>query len=130
MHLTPANGLLNGLALSPDGSTAYVADAENNLLLVANTPTQTQLASIPVGVSPSTVVVTPGGSEVWVATLAGLDIVNATTSQLSGSVKLSGTPFCNRIRTLNYGLSENTVPNFPVLLRRSSSCRRVFHPLR
>jgi YVTN family beta-propeller protein len=92
MHLTPANGLLNGLALSPDGSTAYVADAENNLLLVANTPTQTQLASIPVGVSPSTVVVTPGGSEVWVATLAGLDIVNATTSQLSGSVKLPGTP--------------------------------------
>jgi YVTN family beta-propeller protein len=92
IYLKPANGLLTGLALSPDGSTAYVADEENNLLLVANIPTQTQQAGISVGVSPSTVVVTPDGSEVWVATLAGLDIVNTAISQLSGSVKLPGAP--------------------------------------
>lgn len=92
IHLTPANGLLNGLALSADGLTAYVADAENNLLLVANIPTQTQLASVAVGRSPSLVVVTPDGSEAWVATLAGLDIVNTATSQLAGSVRLPGTP--------------------------------------
>lgn len=90
--LTPSNGLLNGLALSPDGSTAYVADAENNLLMVANLTTQTQLASIAVGNSPSPVVVSPGGSEAWVATLAGLEIVNTATGVVSGPVRLPGEP--------------------------------------
>ncbi len=92
IHLTPANGLLSGLALSPDGSTAYVADALNNLLLVASLQTQTQLASISVGTSPSLVVVTPDGSEAWVATLAGLEIVDTATGQVSGPVALPGTP--------------------------------------
>ena len=92
IHLTPADGLLTGLALSPDGSTAYVADEENNLLLVASIPTLTQQASIPVGASPSPIVVTPDGSGVWVATLAGLDIVNTATGELAGSVKLPGPP--------------------------------------
>ena len=92
VHLTPANGLLNGLALSPDGSTAYAADAENNLLLVANLSTQTQQASIAVGVSPSPVVVSPDGSEAWVATLAGLEIVNTATGLVRGPLRLPGTP--------------------------------------
>jgi YVTN family beta-propeller protein len=92
IHLTPANGLLNGLALSPDGATAYVADAENNLLMVADLATQTQLASIAVGNSPSPVVISPDGSEAWVATLAGLEIVNTSTGLLSGPVRLPGEP--------------------------------------
>jgi len=92
IHLTPANGLLNGLALSPDGSTAYVADAENNLLIVADLTTQTQLASIAVGNGPSPVVISPDGSEAWVATLAGLEIVNTSTGLVSGPVRLPGEP--------------------------------------
>jgi YVTN family beta-propeller protein len=92
IHLTPANGLLNGLALSPDGATAYVADAENNLLMVADLATQTQLNSIAVGNSPSPVVISPDGSEAWVATLAGLEIVNTSTGLLSGPVRLPGEP--------------------------------------
>jgi YVTN family beta-propeller protein len=92
IHLTPANGLLNGLALSPDGSTAYVADAENNLLIVADLTTQTQLASIAVGDGPSPVVISPDGSEAWVATLAGLEIVNTSTGLVSGPVRLPGEP--------------------------------------
>jgi YVTN family beta-propeller protein len=92
IHLTPANGLLNGLALSPDGSTAYVADAENNLLIVAHLTTQTQLASIAVGNGPSPVVISPDGSEAWVATLAGLEIVNTSTGLVSGPVRLPGEP--------------------------------------
>ena len=92
IHLTPANGLLSGLALSPDGATAYVADAENNLLMVADLATQTQPNSIAVGNSPSPVVISPDGSEAWVATLAGLEIVNTSTGLLSGPVRLPGEP--------------------------------------
>lgn len=92
IQLTPANGFLSGLALSPDGSTAYVADAPNNLLLVTNLTKQTQTASIPVGTSPSPVVISPGGSQAWVSTLAGLEIVNLANGQVS-PVALPGEPF-------------------------------------
>jgi DNA-binding beta-propeller fold protein YncE len=91
VQLTPVNGLLNGLALSPDGSRAYVVDTQNNLLLVANLKTQTQQASFAVGSFPSPVAITPDGSEAWVATLAGLEVVNTTTG-LVRAVALPGEP--------------------------------------
>jgi len=92
IHLTPANGLLEALALSSDGSTAYVTDTENNLLFVASLRTQAQQASFPVGMDPSGVAITPDGSEAWVLTAAGLEIVNLATFQVSGPVPLPGTP--------------------------------------
>jgi DNA-binding beta-propeller fold protein YncE len=69
-----------------------VADAENNLLIVADLTTQTQLASIAVGNGPSPVVISPDESEAWVATLAGLEIVNTSTGLVSGPVRLPGEP--------------------------------------
>jgi len=92
IHLTPANGLLAGLALSPNGSIAYVADELNNLLLVVNLPGQIQVGSYPVGLSPSPVAVTPDGSQAWVATIAGLEIVNTATGEVRGPVALPGMP--------------------------------------
>jgi YVTN family beta-propeller protein len=87
----PANGLLGGLALSPDGATAYVADSVNNLLMSANLSTQTQTATIPVGAYPSPIAVTPDGTQVWVATLAGLDVVTVATGEV-GNIALPGEP--------------------------------------
>jgi len=87
----PANGLLNSLAISPDGTTAYVADSVNNLLMSANLNTQTQTATISVGAYPSPIAVTPDGTQVWVATLAALDVVNVATGQV-GTIALHGEP--------------------------------------
>jgi DNA-binding beta-propeller fold protein YncE len=92
IDLTPTNGDLANVAISPDGSMAYVADAQNNLLLVASLKSKTQVNSIAVGQGPSSVVVRPDGSEVWVATLAGSEIVDAATLQISGKVRLPGVP--------------------------------------
>jgi len=91
VQLTPTNGLLADVALSPDGSTAYVTDALNNSLLVANLQTLTQVGSIAVGTSPSPVVISPDGSEAWVATLSGLEIVKLATGEVS-AVALPGEP--------------------------------------
>jgi DNA-binding beta-propeller fold protein YncE len=68
-----------------------VADAENNLLLVVNLDTGAQQATVAVGNGPSPVVVSPDGSEAWVATLAGLEIVNTATFEVN-SVRLPGEP--------------------------------------
>jgi YVTN family beta-propeller protein len=92
VDLTPANGTLEALALSSDGATAYVADTENNLLFVASLATQTQQAVIPVGTDPLDVAITPDGSEAWVLTASGLEIVNLATYQVGGPVPLPGTP--------------------------------------
>lgn len=92
IQLTPANGALEGLAISPDGSTAYVTDAENNLLLVASLATHTQQAADPAGMTPLDVAITPDGDQAWVLTAAGLEIVNLGTGQVTGPVQLPGTP--------------------------------------
>jgi YVTN family beta-propeller protein len=91
VQLSPTNGYLEDVALSPNGSTAYVTDATNNLLLVANLQTKTQTSTISVGSSPSPVVITPDGSEAWVSTLSGLDVVNLATGAVN-SVTLPGEP--------------------------------------
>jgi len=92
IHLTPANGALEGLALSNDGGTAYVTDAVNNLLFVASLATLFQQATVSVGRTPLDVAITPDGSEAWVATAAGLEVVNLAAGQVSGPVRLPGTP--------------------------------------
>ncbi len=92
IKFTPANGSLVGVAVSPDGSKAYVTDSGNNLLFAANLATHTQVASFPVGSSPSMLAITPDGSEAWTVTAAGLDIVNLASGVVSGPVRLPGTP--------------------------------------
>jgi YVTN family beta-propeller protein len=92
IDLSPANGVLESVALSSDGSTAYVTDTENNLLFIASLATGTQLAKIAVGKDPLNVAITPDGSEAWVLTGAGLEIVNLATGTVGGPVPLPGTP--------------------------------------
>ena len=91
IDFTPANGLLSSLAISPDGTTAYVADSVNNLVMAANLSTQTQTTTTPVGAYPSPIAITPDGTQLWVATLAGLDVVDVTTGEV-GTIALPGEP--------------------------------------
>jgi YVTN family beta-propeller protein len=90
--LTPSNGVLEGLALSNDGSTAYVTDAQNNLLFEVSLATQSQQATVSVGSTPLAVAITPDGSEAWILTAVGLETVNLAAGQVSGPVRLPGTP--------------------------------------
>jgi YVTN family beta-propeller protein len=91
IKLQPANGLLSALAVSPNGTTAYVADSVNNLLMAAELSTQTQTATISVGAYPSPIAITPDGTHAWVATLSGLDVVDVTTGEV-GTIALPGEP--------------------------------------
>jgi YVTN family beta-propeller protein len=77
----------NGLAISPDGATAYVGNFTNpgQSILVINIPTQTITATIQNVVAyPSGLTLTPDGSQLWVASPLGaetdvIDTLSQTT---------------------------------------------------
>ncbi len=76
IQLSLTNGFLDKLGLSPDGKTVYVTDSYNNLLFGADLTTGAQTSQLMVGFSPSVVDVTPDGTEAWVITGSGLQVVS------------------------------------------------------
>jgi YVTN family beta-propeller protein len=68
-----------GVALSPDGSRAYVAGYPN-LISVVDTASRTVIAQPQVGGVPTTVVVSPDGKWVYASAVAGPDVTVIDTS--------------------------------------------------
>ena len=56
-----------GVAFTPDGAHAYVANNGSNSVSVINTATKSVALSIPVGNSPIGVAISPNGQYVYVA---------------------------------------------------------------
>jgi len=63
----PVGGGPFGVAVTPDGSKAYVTNLESATATVIAAATNTVVATIPVGNSPLGVAVSPDGSKVYVA---------------------------------------------------------------
>jgi YVTN family beta-propeller protein len=55
------------VALNPAGTSAYVANLEDNTLSVIDVSTQTVTATIPVGIGPDGVAINPAGTDAYVA---------------------------------------------------------------
>lgn len=91
---TPAN-TLNGLAISPDGKTVYVAvdnlDTDAGSVAVIKTATNKIASTIPVGYGPTGLAVSPDSATVYVANAddGTVSIINTTTSAVS-TVNLGG----------------------------------------
>lgn len=65
-HQTYASPQASPLALSPDGSTLYVASTTSNRVHVIDTASRSVVDAIPVGMEPVSVAVRPGADELWV----------------------------------------------------------------
>ena len=50
---------LGGIAITPDGTRAYVTNSNSNTVSVIDTATNTVVATVPVGVSPDGIAITP-----------------------------------------------------------------------
>jgi gliding motility-associated-like protein len=89
----------DALALSPDGTTLYVANSQDNTITVINTSTDAVIATIPVGNSPDVVLVSPDGSTIYVAnkTSGTISVIsaasNAVTAAIQGLANPSGLYF-------------------------------------
>ena len=77
-----------GVAFSPDGTKAYVANYNANTVSVINTTTNTVTATITVGVQPSGVAVSPDGTTAYV-TNSDYDTVSVIDLRANASASAS-----------------------------------------
>lgn len=90
------------VAVSPDGATAYVANARGDSLSVIDTATETVAATVGVGALPLGVAVSPDGAAVYVTAFGddALTVVDPATDTVVRSISLStpGDPQDNPVR--------------------------------
>ena len=105
-----------GVAFSPDGSRAYVANYGSNTISVINTATNTVTTTITVGVQPIDVTVTPDGTRAYVANYGSntVSVINTATNTVTTTITVGTHPqrvaldaTGTRLYATNYG--SNTV---------------------
>ncbi|QUQ62481.1 YVTN family beta-propeller repeat protein [Kutzneria sp. CA-103260] len=76
------------------GYNAYVTDSRQNQVFVIDTATNAITATVPVGVSPRGVAVTPDGSRVYVADhgSAAVSVLDAATNTVTSTIPVPGAP--------------------------------------
>ena len=81
-----------GIALSPDGSRAYVTRFDDDLVSVIDTTTNAVIATIPVGDYPVQVVVTPDGGYAYVSNPVGdtVSVIDTATNTVVATVPGGG----------------------------------------
>jgi DNA-binding beta-propeller fold protein YncE len=115
--MMPSGVTPNGLAISPDGTTAYIGNftTPGQSIVVMNIASQTITATIPTSVAyPSGLTLTPDGSQLWIASPLGsvteiVDTLSQTTvSRLN--VQQSVDIAFNSTGTIAYVTSDSSTP--------------------
>jgi YVTN family beta-propeller protein len=91
----PIGNVPVGLAVTPDGSTVYVANNASNTVSVINTGTNTVTTTIPGGSGPWGVAVTPDGSTVYVSNDIGSTVsaIATATNTVTFTIPVGPSPF-------------------------------------
>ena len=84
-----------GVAVSPDGTTAYVANSFSNTVSVINTTTNTVTTTITVGTRPRGVAVSPDGTTAYVTnnTANTVSVINTTTNAVTATITVGTSPY-------------------------------------
>ncbi|WP_405692562.1 IPT/TIG domain-containing protein [Streptomyces sp. NBC_00057] len=114
----PVGGNPLGVALTPGGTRAYVANRSSNTVSVIDTATNTVTATIPTGAGPTLVAIAPDGAHVYVsvADAALLSVIDTATNTVTASVAVgagatgvSVTPDGARVYVANQNASTVSV---------------------
>jgi len=84
-----------GVAITPDGTKAYVANRGSDIVSVIDTSTNTVTAMVNVGSGPTGVTVTPDGAKVYVTNLYDSDvsIIDTATNTVTATVPVGDNPY-------------------------------------
>ncbi|MFM8602095.1 MAG: fibronectin type III domain-containing protein [Actinomycetota bacterium] len=83
------------VAVTPDGTKAYVANYSSNTVSVINTATNTVTATITVGSVPNRVVISPDGTKAYVANYSGnsVSVINTATNTVTATIAIGQSPW-------------------------------------
>ncbi len=84
-----------GVAVSPDGTTAYITNYGSNSVSVINTATNTVTATIAVGSSPVGVAVSPHGTTAYITSYGGnsVSVINTATNRVTATIAVGSSPW-------------------------------------
>ncbi|MDX2169627.1 MAG: YncE family protein [Deltaproteobacteria bacterium] len=99
LAVIPVGAEPDGVALSPDGATAWVANYADDTVTAIDTASDSAVATVAVGDGPVGLAVTPDGAEVWVTNrLAGtVTILDAATRAATGTIDIGAASGGNAI---------------------------------
>ena len=78
-----------GIAITPNGSFAYVANDMSNSVSVINTANNLVTATIPVETNPGFVSITPNGSFAYISNSGTLSVINIANSLVTATITTS-----------------------------------------
>ncbi len=109
----PVGDRPRGIAISPDGQEAYVANAGDNTVSVINTATKTVVATIPVGDEPQGVAFAPDGATAYVTNIEDntVSVIDTATRTQTTTIAVGRRPQSIAIAVTPNGLRAY-VPNF------------------
>jgi YVTN family beta-propeller protein len=83
-----------GVAITPNGTHAYVANTDGNTVSVLNTTTNTVVATIAVGKSPTKVAIMPDGTRAYVTNWGSdnISVINTATNTVVATVAVGRFP--------------------------------------
>ncbi len=90
----PISGHLWGVAITPDGATAYVADESTDSVIPVDTATDVPGTPIPVAPSPRTLGITPDGKKLYVANIGGDSVtpIDLATNTAGAPIPVGSSP--------------------------------------
>ena len=82
------------VAITPDGTKAYVCNSSAGTISVINTSTNTVSATVTVGTGPSALAITPDGSKVYVLNNGAgtVSVINTSTNTVVATVTVGSSP--------------------------------------
>jgi YVTN family beta-propeller protein len=102
------------VAVSPDGSTAYVANMNSNTVSVIDTATNTVTATIPASGAPYWVAVSPDGSTAYVTEMNSnaVSVIDTATNAVTATIAVGLNPFQVAVSPAGANQGTGYVTNF------------------
>ena len=109
----PVGGRPRGIAISPDGNEAYVANADDNTVSVIDTATKKVVETIPVGREPQGVAFAPDGATAYVTNIKDntVSVIDTATRTQTTTIAVGRSPQSIAVAVTPNG-PRAYVPNF------------------